>query len=69
MRSLTNLMDNALKYDKTATLNLDATPESVTIFVKDEGQAEVVFTRLIELFQRGKNAAYHTGTIASFKIC
>ncbi|MCF6303752.1 MAG: HAMP domain-containing histidine kinase [Rhodobacteraceae bacterium] len=61
-RALTNLVDNALNYGKTATLSLSATPESITVFVEDEGMSEVDFTQLVEPFQRGKNARHHRGT-------
>lgn len=61
-RALTNLVDNALKYGKSATLGLSATSECVTIFIEDEGKSEVDFSTLIEPFQRGTNAAHHSGT-------
>jgi len=61
-RALTNLVDNALKYGKTATLSLSATPENITIYVQDEGVSEEDFSLLVEPFQRGKNAAHHQGT-------
>jgi len=61
-RALTNLIENALKYGKSATLSVSATAATVTIFVQDEGTAALDFTRLVDPFQRGDNAAHHKGT-------
>jgi len=36
-RTVTNLIDNAVKYGKRASVHLGATPEAVTITVDDEG--------------------------------
>ena len=61
-RAINNLIDNALKYGKSATLSVQATAEFITIRVQDEGRAEVDFSKLIEPFARGQNAAHHPGT-------
>jgi len=61
-RALTNLVENALKYGKSATLSVSATAETVTIYVTDEGAAPLDFTKLIDPFQRGENATHHKGT-------
>jgi len=61
-RAMNNLIDNALKYGKSATLSVRANAEFITISVQDEGRAKVDFSKLIEPFARGQNAAHHPGT-------
>lgn len=61
-RAMNNLIDNALKYGKSATLSVQANAEFITISVQDEGRAKVDFSKLIEPFARGQNAAHHAGT-------
>ncbi len=61
-RAINNLIDNALKYGKSATLSVQASAEFISISVQDEGRAEVDFSKLVEPFARGQNAAHHRGT-------
>lgn len=53
-RALTNLIDNAIKYGKTARVATKMTPTSVTIMVDDEGPGipEIELTRVLEPFYR-----------------
>lgn len=62
-RAICNLIDNALKYGRRATVGLEADASSVTITVEDEGSANTA--RDIELlmapFKRGDNTATTDG--------
>jgi signal transduction histidine kinase len=62
-RALTNLIDNALKYGKSATLSLSADADTVTIHVDDEGStlAEGDLDALTAPFERGQNASGKPG--------
>lgn len=62
-RALTNLIDNAIKYGKSATLLLNACAENVTISVCDEGGSAgpVDLKAYTAAFERGENAAIHKG--------
>ena len=62
-RAITNLVDNALKYGRRATLSLDADADIATITVDDEGagtSAEELET-LMAPFQRGSNVTAISG--------
>ena len=56
-RALANLIDNALKYGRRATLTLEADAESATIIVEDEGSesSATEIEALMAPFQRGNN--------------
>lgn len=58
-RALSNLIDNALKYGRSADVTVDADPDDATITVIDHGSVltEDDLTRLTGAFQRGENAA------------
>jgi signal transduction histidine kinase len=60
-RAITNLIDNALKYGRHATVWVEATATSASIIVEDAGQSasEDVLRELVEPYQRGAN----TGSI------
>ncbi len=62
-RALSNLIDNALKYGKSATLHLEANAGELTICVCDEGSAAgpVDLEALVGAFKRGENATLHDG--------
>ncbi len=60
-RALTNLIGNALNQGKSATLNVQASPETIRIFVQDERSSEIDLSGLIEPFKRGQNAAHRQG--------
>ena len=53
-RALTNLIDNAVKYGKTAHVALDTTPKTIEIAIDDEGPgiSESELTRVLEPFYR-----------------
>ena len=53
-RCLANLIDNALKYGKAATLGVEDTAERLRIYVRDEGSGipEAELERVFEPFQR-----------------
>jgi len=57
-RCLTNLLDNAIRYGKRATLAVEDAPERVTIRVLDEGPGmpEEDFERAFEPFYRGESS-------------
>jgi len=56
-RAITNLIENALKYGRRATVSLDATARSATISVEDEGSESTAaeIEKLLAPFQRGEN--------------
>ena len=53
-RALTNLIDNAVKYGKTARIAIDATPTAIEITIDDEGPGipESELKRVLEPFYR-----------------
>lgn len=57
-RAVCNLIDNALKYGRRATVSVEATAQSVLIHVADQGSAMDAATlqRLTQPFSRGANA-------------
>ena len=58
-RAITNLIENALKYGRRATILVEATAQTATIIVEDEGtenSAEDI-EALMAPFQRGENTA------------
>jgi len=65
-RALSNLIDNALKYGRTATVSLRADAETATILVEDEGNrfSPADIEALIAPYQRGAN----TSTIPGFGL-
>jgi len=62
-RALSNLIDNAVKYGKSAEISLQANSELIRIFVQDAGSAtaDYDFEKMIEPFKRGSNATYKDG--------
>ena len=62
-RALTNLIDNALKYGKSARVSLKATSELIQISVQDTGSSATNFDyeNMIEPFKRGDNATHRKG--------
>jgi signal transduction histidine kinase len=63
-RAITNLIDNALKYGRRATVSVEATSTTATITVEDEGNA-LTAQQLDDLtgpFLRGENSNYIEGT-------
>ncbi len=58
-RAIINLIDNALKYGRRATVSLTADAHTATIMIEDEGsQARAAdIEALLAPFQRGKNTA------------
>ena len=62
-RALSNLIDNALKYGRSAVVSLDATSELIRISVQDAGgpTANFDFEDMIAPFKRGENAVYQEG--------
>ena len=62
-RALTNLIDNALKYGRTAVVTVDATADRAWIDVTDRGArlTEADMARLTGAFQRGENTAGKPG--------
>ena len=65
-RALSNLIDNALKYGRRATVKLDADAETATIMVEDEGSqfAPDELEALVGPYRRGTN----TETIPGFGL-
>ena len=63
-RAITNLIDNALKYGRRATLFLETSSESITLIVKDEGTnvSEELLEYLKQPFLRGQNIGFTKGT-------
>ena len=62
-RALTNLIDNAIKFGKSARVSLKATSEQIQISVQDSGGSATSFDyeQMIEPFKRGDNATYRKG--------
>ena len=62
-RAVGNLIDNALKYGRRATIALETTADSITIVVEDEGSdaAAVDIEALMEPYKRGNNTATIAG--------
>lgn len=62
-RAITNLVDNALKYGRRATVGLDADAEFATVTVDDEGAgtSAVELEALMAPFQRGNNVTAISG--------
>lgn len=62
-RALSNLIDNAIKYGRSAQVTLSATSERIQISVHDTGGSNADFDieNLIEPFKRGDNAAHRKG--------
>ena len=62
-RALSNLIDNAIKYGKSARVSLQATSEFIKISVQDTGSSAATFDfeNMIEPFKRGDNAAHRKG--------
>ncbi len=58
-RAMSNLIDNALKYGRRATLSLETNAEMATIVVEDEGSESSAqeIEALMAPFQRGDNTA------------
>ena len=63
-RAITNLIDNALKYGRRATVSILTTSTTATILVEDEGNALTVdqLNALTAPFLRGENSNYIEGT-------
>ena len=58
-RAITNLIDNALKYGRRATVGLEADATTAMIYVEDEGSGSSAadIERLLAPFRRGENTA------------
>ena len=58
-RAMANLIDNALKYGRRATVSLEADADAATIIVEDEGSDSSAkeIEALLAPFQRGENTA------------
>ena len=56
-RAITNLIENALKYGRRATVSLEANAQSATIIIEDEGSesSAAEIEQLLAPFQRGEN--------------
>ncbi|WP_254694326.1 sensor histidine kinase [Sulfitobacter sp. SK012] len=56
-RAITNLIENALKYGRRATVSLEANAQSATIIIEDEGSesSAAEIEKLLAPFQRGEN--------------
>ncbi len=62
-RAITNLIDNALKYGRSANLAIETDAETATIVVEDEGSDTLAkdVEALIGPFERGENTDYING--------
>lgn len=56
-RAITNLVENALKYGRRATISLEANARSATVTIEDEGSesSAAEIENLLAPFQRGEN--------------
>ena len=56
-RAITNLIENALKYGRRATVSLEANAQSATIIIEDEGSesSAAEIEQFLAPFQRGEN--------------
>ena len=56
-RAITNLIENALKYGRRATVSLETNAQSATIMIEDEGSqsSAAEIEKLLAPFQRGEN--------------
>lgn len=56
-RAIINLIENALKYGRRATVSLEANAQSATIIIEDEGfeSSAAEIEKLLAPFQRGEN--------------
>jgi len=63
-RAINNLIENALKYGRTATLSLKTTSQTITLIIEDESKniTEELLENLKQPFIRGKNAGLTKGT-------
>ena len=63
-RAITNLIENALKYGRTATLSLEFTSQNITLIVADEGKniSDELLETLKKPFLRGENTTLIKGT-------
>ncbi len=63
-RAITNLIENALKYGRTATLSLEFTSQNITLIVEDEGKniSDELLETLKKPFIRGENTKLIKGT-------
>jgi signal transduction histidine kinase len=63
-RAITNLIENALKYGRTASLSLEFTSQNITLIVEDEGKnaSEELLETLKKPFIRGENTNLIKGT-------
>ncbi|MDA0915750.1 MAG: HAMP domain-containing sensor histidine kinase [Proteobacteria bacterium] len=63
-RAITNLIENALKYGRTATLSLEFTSQKITLIVEDEGKniSDELLETLKKPFIRGENTKLIKGT-------
>lgn len=62
-RAITNLIDNALKYGRSARIAIEADARRATIVVEDEGSETLAkdVEALIAPFERGENTSYIDG--------
>ncbi len=62
-RALTNLVDNALKYGRRATLSIEADPDTARVHVDDFGTGTDGdgMDQLVEPFRRGDNSQHVKG--------
>ena len=63
-RAITNLIENALKYGRTATLSLEFTSQNITLIIEDEGKniSDELLETLKKPFIRGENTKLIKGT-------
>ena len=62
-RAISNLIDNALKYARRATVELQTDAETATVTVEDEGSeaSPEVIEKLMAPFERGANTSSISG--------
>ena len=63
-RAINNLIENALKYGRTATLSLETNSQTITLIIEDESKniTEELLENLKQPFIIGKNAGLTKGT-------